>query len=827
MNAHPDIMIAEVVVVAPVDHPFSYLIPEEFTELVRPGVQVIVPLGNRLTGGVVWKVQRLKSLPEKELKPIKDVVDTQPFLPEDLRVLLEWMASYYVCHLGEVIRLVNPNRNLKKAFWEVRKLTPSLEKINLTGALSDIYSRLQPDRWTSLQKIEQGINRKNILHYIQRLKERGLVETRYHQPQLKAVFKKNRWVQLNPVENWTKAAREKYSNEADVRQQKALQIIRFVREHAEVSVEDIVAQGLSKHSLRRLISEQVLTVVEKIKYREQDNAYAEQQAEVTLTREQSDCLQEILPFLPPTNQFQPFLLHGITGSGKTQIYIELIQHTIQNGFQVIVLIPEIVLTPQTMARFTHFFKERVAVIHSRLSEGERNEILFRIRQGAYDVVVGPRSAILAPLNKLGLIIVDEEHESSYKQTDAIPRYNARDVALYRGHLNRIPVVLGSATPSFESLQNARLGKYRYFHLSKRISSRNLPRTMLVDLKEEWRKMQEPPILSEHLMLKIESRLVSREQIMLLQNRRGFSPYILCKDCGYIAQCPNCDITLTYHSLNPHLRCHYCGHQERAPDVCPRCSGFDIIFKGIGTQKIEQEVLRHFPHARVLRMDQDTTRGRHDHARILEKFRNGDADILIGTKMIAKGLDFHRVTLVGIISADQGLHFPDFRAAEKVFQLLTQAAGRAGRGASSGEVVIQSFDPKHYIFKYLGTHDYLKFFEKEIKSRELLKYPPFSRLCLIRIVGEDEETVRIYGEKVARFLWQANSSRRFNILGPAPAPLFKIRNLYRYHVLIKQDKTQDAGAMFLRKLLKEGLYKNPKMKKWPVKVHIDMDPLEIL
>ena len=315
--------------------------------------------------------------------------------------------------------------------------------------------------------------------------------------------------------------------------------------------------------------------------------------------------------------------------------------------------------------------------------------------------------------------------------------------------------------------------------------------------------------------------------MLLQNRRGFSPYLLCKDCGYIAKCPNCDITLTYHITGKNLRCHYCDHSEVAPDVCPQCRGLDILYKGFGTQKVEQELLEQFSNSRILRMDQDVTTRKHSHEEILEKFRSGASDILIGTKMISKGLDFERVSLVGIISADQGLNFPDFRSSEKVFQLLTQAAGRAGRGASSGEVVIQTFDPKHYIFKYLHTHDYLKFYEKELDSRKLLNYPPFSRLCLIRLVGEIESEVESYSQSVTKFLWSANSQKKFQILGPAPAPLFKLNNKYRYHILLKQKREIDPSMSYIRQLLKQRLYKQKEFQKWPVQIQIDVDPVEIM
>ncbi len=626
---------------------------------------------------------------------------------------------------------------------------------------------------------------------------------------------------------WNDAAREKYLPLDSGRITKAKQLIVHLRKFGKTDRKDLRKADFNSSVIRKLVEQKVIQRIVEQTPSEKNLIYREDINVRELSENQKKFIDGVIPFLARQSEFKVFLLHGITGSGKTQIYIELIKQIIPLKKQAIVLIPEIVLTPQTLARFNNYFGDSVAVLHSRLSARERAEVLQDIRNGKYQAVIGPRSAVFSPLKNIGLIIVDEEHDSSYKQSDSIPRYNARDVALYRAHINNIPIVLGSATPSFESLHNAQNGKYEYFHLFRRILARNLPRTQVVDLKEEWRRTGTPPILSENLMLKVESRLLSKEQVMLLQNRRGFAPYLLCKDCGYIAKCPNCDITLTYHYTGKKLRCHYCGHSELAPDVCPQCQGLDILYKGFGTQKVEQELLEQFYHARILRMDQDVTTRKHSHEKILEKFRSGRSDILIGTKMISKGLDFERVSLVGIISADQGLNFPDFRSSEKVFQLLTQSAGRAGRGASSGEVVIQTYDPNHYIFKYLYSHDYLKFYEKELESRKLLNYPPFSRLCLIRIVGEQEQSVEKYSQAIAKFLWSANLEKKFQILGPAPAPFFKLKNKYRYQILIKQKREIDPSMSYLRQLLKKRLYKQKEFQKWPVQIQIDVDPAEIM
>ena len=819
------VLVAEVVIPIPVDHPFSYRIPDDLQEWIRPGVQVVVPVGRRFEPGVVTNLTQTAADTAGELKKIKDVVDLRPMVSEDILKLLQWIADYYVCHLGEAYRLLNLAANLHKTKLQVKK-TELKAQCPVSPEFLELVNRMPDDQWISARELRTH-SEKSLLYIINVLKKSGLIETRYAPPVKRAIFKSEKIVSLTDSKKWSPTLREKYLKKGSAKMTKALKLIYRLGEKGPAERKTLVQQGFSYAVLNKLHAEGILEFSERREKRTQISGYEESLTMVELTREQETFIESVVPHICGDAGFATFLLHGITGSGKTEIYIDLIRKVIRSGKQAIVLIPEIVLTPQTMQRFQAHFGERVAVLHSRLSRKEKSEILYRIREDDFDVVIGPRSAVFAPFNRLGLIIVDEEHESSYKQTDAVPRYHARDVAVFRASLLNIPVVLGSATPSFESLYNSRTGRYRYYHLSQRVEARNLPRTIVVDLKDEWKKQQAPPIISEQLSLKIESRIVSREQIMLLQNRRGFSPYIQCKDCGFIAKCPNCEITLTFHSRGGGLKCHYCGYQAKAPDACPDCKGLDILFKGIGTQKIEQTILEEFPHGRVLRMDQDTTRGRNGHAKILEKFRRGESDILLGTKMIAKGLDFHRVTLVGIVSADQGLNFPDFRAGEKVFQLLIQAAGRAGRGAGSGEVVVQTFEPNHYVFKYLATQDYLKFYKRESEVRKRLGYPPFSRICLVRLLGEDEDQVMKYAQKIARYLWQANKDKLFKILGPSPAPLFKINKMYRYQILLKQLRDIDPAMTRLRKILKEGLYKNTEIKKWPVKLQIDIEPVEIM
>ncbi|MEJ2636819.1 MAG: primosomal protein N' [Calditrichia bacterium] len=818
---------ARVILSIPNDDGFTYSVPEDMKNSLEPGMQVIVPFGKRFVSGIV--IEKLGEIsPELEnngIKPIRDIVHPQPVVSKEMIGLLSWISDYYICHLGEAYRLVQSGLNVGNSKLLLRR-TEIPPPDNLALTQHQILEQIPMGGEIAENKLNKSIKRTTLRSVLLELEKSGLIERRYSSLEIKEKFKTEDFIRLILRDDRSEAVRQNYEKLMSGRSAKTKDLFNYLEGKGWLSMSDLKAKGFTRAAVNRLLSLDLVELESRPLHRSFHMPYHEPPPDIVITEDQQEFIDKASAYLEEM-KFNTFLLHGITGSGKTQVYIELIRKVLEQGRQAIVLIPEIVLTPQTMARFQHYFKDRIGILHSRLSAGERREILHKVQMGEFDVVIGARSAIFAPVQNLGLVVVDEEHESSYKQSDAQPRYHARDVAIYRARLNNAVVVLGSATPSFESLYNARQGQFEYFQLMKRIESRSLPRISVVDLREEWKRGGEQPVISENLELKIESRLLTRDQIMILQNRRGYSPFILCKDCGYVAKCPNCDITLTFHQKNRQMVCHYCGYQEGAPNLCPDCQGMEILFRGIGTQRMEEVLLEKFPHASTLRMDQDTTKGKNGHLEILEKFRSGEADIMVGTKMIAKGLDFKRVSLVGIVSADQGLHFPDFRSTEKVFQLLTQAAGRAGRGASSGEVVVQTFDPSHYIFQYLLTHDYLNFFIKEIESRKSLKYPPFSRIMLIRVEGKNLSEVQKYSEVVRNFLRKANEQQLFSILGPSPAPIARIQNIYRYYLLVKQDKEKDASMSMLRYLVKKGLYQNPEVKKWPVKLSIDVDPVEIM
>jgi primosomal protein N' (replication factor Y) len=512
---------------------------------------------------------------------------------------------------------------------------------------------------------------------------------------------------------------------------------------------------------------------------------------ITLNSAQAKALGEITKAMNTENSSHTFLLHGVTGSGKTEIYLQALALALEKGEGAIILVPEISLTPQTVERFKARFSSGkwqtlVAVLHSHLSAGERHDEWHKIRQGRARIVIGARSAIFAPVEPLGLIIVDEEHESTYKQEEA-PRYHARDVAIMRGQMENAVVVLGSATPSLESFYNCKRGKFALLELLERVDNQKMPHVRVVDMRQAAHKEKGVPIFSPQLKEAITERLERGEQTILFLNRRGHSTSLQCPKCGYVAQCPNCSLALTFHRQEQKLCCHLCGFVEKVPSVCPnlKCKNPAIHFAGTGTQKVEETLAKLFPHARIKRMDADTMKRKDDYRQVLGDFRAGKTDILVGTQMIAKGLHFPNVTLVGIIYADLALHQPDFRAGERTFQLLTQVAGRAGRGDVEGEVFVQAFAPFHPAIQYARRHDFNGFYEQEIEFREQLKYPPASRVALLTLKGRNEEKVKFSAEHLKRELEKNLKEFKDLILaGPAPAPLLRAETFYRYQIMLR-------------------------------------------
>lgn len=571
---------------------------------------------------------------------------------------------------------------------------------------------------------------------------------------------------------------------------------------------EVLKGSLHGTAYQTLLKKHIIKEDKKEKYRFQKRKQ-EKEAPLPLTEEQQGVVEEVLK----EDTFRPFLLHGVTGSGKTEVYMALIEEKVNRGKTAILLVPEISLTPQVTEKFLKRFGDKIAILHSKLSDGEKYDEWRKIERGEVSIVIGARSAIFAPLKNIGILILDEEHSSTYKQENT-PKYHATDIALFRGKYHNAPVVLGSATPSIETYTKAKLGVFTLLTLKKRVGA-TLPFVYLVDMKEEIKRGN--PILSESLKEKIVDRIQKKEQVILLLNRRGYTRVITCQKCGYQDICPHCDIPLTYHKSSNTMRCHYCGYGKRKDTACPECASHDFKEQGMGTEKLEEYLRENIEGVKVLRMDIDTTSKKGAHEKIIEAFAKGNANILLGTQMIAKGLDFKNVTLVGVLNGDAGLNLPDFRSAERTYQLLSQTSGRAGRGALLGEVVIQGFNIEHYSIVYAKEHNYEAFYEEEMKIRKVLKYSPYYNLALLKLKGKDLNLLLKEGEKIAVYLREKKYKDTF-ILGPSASLIPKVNDIFSVQILLKYKNSKE---------IYEGLKEIKKMYfKTKILLDIDINPLMI-
>jgi primosomal protein N' (replication factor Y) len=540
---------------------------------------------------------------------------------------------------------------------------------------------------------------------------------------------------------------------------------------------------------------------------------------LALTSQQQQTISPILSSIE-SGEHEGYVMFGVTGSGKTEVYMQAVDAVLKKGKEAIVLVPEISLTPQMVNRFKSRFGSDVAVMHSGLGMGEKYDEWRKIHRKEVKVVVGARSAIFAPFENVGIIIIDEEHETSYKQEDT-PRYHARDVAMERGRFHQCPVVLGSATPTLETFARASKGVYQLLTMDKRMSDQGMPTVEIVDMREELREGNRS-MFSRDLLEKLQIRLERGEQSVLFLNKRGYSSFVMCRDCGYVVECPHCDISLTYHRISNQLKCHYCGYEEHVHATCPSCDSEHFRFFGTGTQKVEEELTKLLPSARVIRMDVDTTTKKGSHEKLLQQFGDRKADILLGTQMIAKGLDFPQVTLVGVLTADTMLNIPDFRSSEKTFQLLTQVSGRAGRHLLPGEVVIQTYSPEHYSVELASTHDYLGFYQKEMQLRKNHQYPPFYYLALVTVTHQELTKVVTVTERITSFLG-GQLSKEAVILGPVSSPIARIKDRYRYQCIIKYKREPN-----LHHALKSVVEKyQSQMDQEKLAIHIDLNPYMLM
>lgn len=836
---------ADVALPVAVDTTFTYLIPPELEESATVGVRVIVPFGRKYATGLI--VDHPSSSDILSLKPIHDVVDATQVVSGDLLRLCRWAADYYFAPLGEVFKAAIPHGFSSSG----KRMVFPLEEFSLSGVPSTrnapgrdkLLALLASHGPMSSFDLKKKTGLKSINHVLNQLERAGRIRTEEILPKPKAKAKLKPFLLMGSL---NRAHIESVLASLPPRKRNARKLMTTLltlHPNEDMPVQDVMKKArVTSTTIKEFVETGVLRTEMREVSRQQEYGTEEATRNIILNPTQSGVLSRINAAVDG-GKHRTLLLHGVTGSGKTQVYIEAIRHCLDRGKTALVMVPEISLTPQIVRRFRTHFGDRVAVVHSRMSPGERHDVWRLALRGDYTVVIGPRSAVFAPLQNLGLLVVDEEHEASYKQFDALPRYNARDAAIVRASYLGATVVLGSATPSTESYHNATQGKYDLLEMPDRIDEVRMPDITIVDMtaerKREYATLKESlpdekrkqlrefqqSSFSSLLKEKILDRLSRKEGIILLQNRRGFAPFVECVDCGYSESCDNCNVTLTYHLTKKHLRCHYCGLVRTPHSICPQCKGVNIQLRGIGTQKVEQELAALFPDARVLRMDLDTTSRKGAHDRILRKFGDGEADMLLGTQMVAKGLDFARVTLVGVISADTQMLLPDFRASERTFQLLTQVAGRAGRSTLHGEVIIQTHQPKHYTLQHVIDHDFKAFFDQEMEARRELSYPPFSRLALVEMKGKNEPYVRQESERF--FGLMGMPPEGMSLLGPSPAVIGKINNYYRWHIIIKSDRGADPSGARVRSLLRRTIKASGEKRRSSVRLIVDVDPVGLL
>ncbi|WP_270335787.1 primosomal protein N' [Streptococcus macedonicus] len=757
------VKIAQVIVDVPLmqtDKPFSYIIPKDVEDQVTIGSRVHVPFGrgNRLLQGFVVGFSDTFDNAVTDLKAISEVLDFEPVLNAEQLELAEQMRHTVFSYKISILKSMIPN--LLNSQYD-KRLTPteslsSEERLALFGEKDDrLHSSLSEEEAKKVARLVQA--GKITVDYLAKDKKNIKTEKYYH-------------VQAKKIPA------------ADIsnRAKKRLELRDYLLKHPEEGKLSDLHHLFSRDVVKFFVDNQLITVLEREKKR--SDAYFDVATTdfLDLNAEQAAVVEQVTSQIG--QESNPFLLEGVTGSGKTEVYLHIIDKVLKLGKTAIVLVPEISLTPQMTNRFISRFGKKVAIMHSALSDGEKFDEWRKIKSGQARVVVGARSAIFVPIENIGAIIIDEEHEATYKQ-ESNPRYHARDVALLRAKYHKAVLLMGSATPSIESRARASRGVYQFLQLTHRANPMaKIPKVEIVDFRD-YVGQQEVSNFTPYLLEKIADRLEKNDQVVLMLNRRGYSSFIMCRDCGYVDECPNCDISLTLHMDTKTMNCHYCGFEKSIPHTCPNCHSRSIRYYGTGTQKAYDELVEVFPQARILRMDVDTTRQKGAHQRILDKFGNHEANILLGTQMIAKGLDFPNVTLVGVLNADTSLNLPDFRSSERTFQLLTQVAGRAGRAEKEGEVLIQTYNPQHYAIQLAQKQDYEAFYAYEMGIRRQLSYPPYYFTVGLTLSHKDEQIVVCKSSELLQLLRQQLSDK-IKILGPTPKPIARTHNLYHYQIIVK-------------------------------------------
>ena len=777
------------------DNLFTYKIPEFLENQICVGHRVLVPFGkgNKPTEAFVFKIS--DTLEENiKLKDIVDVLDEEPiFKLEDLE-LVNWMKNRYLCTYIDCINLIYP-KGYKLNNYKVISLSDEVldlndnEFKNLISSLDEtqkkIISKIQLSK--GKLKVEKLKKIPNINYILDKMSKKNIINLKWEYKNHKN--EKNLCyislsIGIDEVDDYLK--RNKIN--LGVKQK---EIVNFLKNNDRVEINDLIdILKVSKQSIVSLQNKNLINIELKDHYRNPESAYTLEQKEIYLNEEQKNASNKVIEEMFDKNK-KPYMLYGVTGSGKTEVYMEIIEYALSQGLDSIVLVPEIALTPQTITRFKNRFGDIVGVFHSQLSEGQKHDVYKSIKAGNIRILIGARSALFAPFNSLGVIIIDEFHETSYK-SEKNPKFSAIEVAKFISNKNDISLVLGSATPSIDEYYKAKNGEYNIIEIKQRANKNPLPKIEVVDMKEELNNGNKS-IFSLKLQEEIKYAVKNNNQVILFLNRRGYASFVSCRSCGYVFQCENCDISLTYHKGKNIGRCHYCGYEREIPNKCPECSSTYIKPFGVGTQKIEEELKVIFPELRVLRMDKDTTSKKGSLEEILNKFKNKEADILIGTQMLSKGLDFDNVTLVGILSADMILNFPDFKSFETTFQLITQVSGRAGRSYKEGKVILQTYDTDNYSIRRAINYDFEGFYEDEIKVRKVFGYAPFNNMISVVVSGEDEKLVKkniqnMYNSII--YLLKARGITDFEfILGPSPCSISKINQNYRWQILFKDDNIE--------------------------------------
>lgn len=810
---------------------FTYSVPEELSDSATVGVRAVAPFGKRTLTGFITDVHKNNPQENSEIKikPIYDLLESVPlFTKEDIK-FYNWLSEYYLCSPGEALRLAVPQGSdveSRKVIYADPEFCLQLfqsekRKDSLRGKILSVMINKKKINFSQLQK---ETKKKNIYAAVRKLEEEGALSSLDEKSKPKVKAKKIRCVKL------AKPLQEIYDAIPEIEKKSPKQVLILLQlikmKNETVKAADLLRLAESSQaSLDSLAQKGLILFYEKEIERKFSVNFSETQKQITPSEDQIKVINEVSKFVNE-KKFAAFLLHGVTGSGKTQVYIELIKQALAINKTALLLVPEISLTPQITFRLISNFGEDVTALHSKMSPGERYDSWKRVLTGKCKVVVGARSALFAPLKNIGVIIVDEEHDGSYKQGDMIPKYQARDCAVVKASMMNCPIVLGSATPSIESMYNAKTGKYNLLELEKRIDDARLPNITLVNIIQEKKQKRMENIFSKILLEKISDRLNKKEGVIILQNRRGFSTQIYCVECSAIVTCINCSVAMIYHIKENELRCHYCDHASQVPKICSQCGSPNLKFFGAGTERVEDEIEYYFPHAKIERVDSDSVRNKGILGSKLSKFSSGEIDILVGTQMVSKGLDFSRVTLVGVISAETTLWMPDFRADERTFQLLTQVAGRAGRSSNAGEVVVQTQNDQHFVLQKFLANDYNGFYEKELKDRDETRYPPFCRLCLIEMKDTDDKKVLDAIKDLHRIL--KSYDKFIKISAPTSAIIAKLKNFYRYQIVLRSERQSDPGGAKLRKIVTDAIAAfHSKSIFSSMPISIDIDPSDIL